>query len=112
MSTQASAQSSITKARWFPAVLGIGSFVGVIALIELLIRVGVINRFIVPMPSEIIWAFPRVILEEDVLVSPGVVMTSHQHWLASAGRLIRGQLVQFDSILVHRGPSLSIWVRQ
>ena len=34
---------------------------------NLLIRVGVINRFIVPMPSDIIAAFPRVIVEEDVL---------------------------------------------
>jgi NitT/TauT family transport system permease protein len=70
MSTAASAQAGaqpITKARWFPAVLGIGSFAGVIALIELFIRLGVINRFIVPMPSEIFWAFPRVILEEHVL---------------------------------------------
>ena len=36
-------------------------------LVELLIRVDVINRFIVPMPSDIIAAFPRVIVEEDVL---------------------------------------------
>ncbi len=62
-----STQRSITRARWFPGVLGIGSFVGAIVLIELFIRVGLINRFIVPMPSEIIWAFPRVIVEEDVL---------------------------------------------
>src|SRR5262249_56190344 len=38
-----------------------------IALVELLIRVGVINRFIVPMPSDVIAAFPRVIVEEHVL---------------------------------------------
>ena len=62
-----SASVPITRARWFPGVLGIGSFVGAIVLIELFIRVGLINRFIVPMPSEIIWAFPRVIVEEDVL---------------------------------------------
>jgi NitT/TauT family transport system permease protein len=78
MSTQA-----ITKARWFPAVLGIGSVVGAVLLVELLIRMcqvdlafGMsenpvrfcpINRFIMPMPSEILLAFPRVILEEDVL---------------------------------------------
>ena len=53
--------------RYFPAALGIGSFVAVIALVELLIRVGMINRFIVPMPSDIIAAFPRVIVEEHVL---------------------------------------------
>jgi NitT/TauT family transport system permease protein len=37
-------------------------------LIEVLIRVGVINRFIVPMPSEIFMAFPRVVAEEHVLL--------------------------------------------
>jgi NitT/TauT family transport system permease protein len=61
-----STQVAIAKSRWFPAVLGLGSFVGAIVLIELLIRAGLINRFIVPMPSEIIWAFPRIIIEEHV----------------------------------------------
>src|SRR5262245_10422991 len=58
---------AITKARWFPGVLGVGSFIGAVLLIELLIRLGLINRFIVPLPSDIIWAFPRVIIEEHVL---------------------------------------------
>src|SRR5262249_49340569 len=53
--------------RYAPAALGILSLVVFIALIELLIRVGVINRFIVPMPSDIIAAFPRIIVEENVL---------------------------------------------
>jgi len=38
-----------------------------IVLVEVLIRVGVINRYIVPMPSQIIGAFERVILEEEIL---------------------------------------------
>jgi len=58
---------AITRARWFPAVLGFGSFAAAILVIELLIRIGLINRFIVPMPSEILRAFPRVIVEEHVL---------------------------------------------
>ena len=58
---------AITRARWFPAVLGFGAFAAAILIIELLIRVGLINRFIVPMPSEIVRAFPRVIAEEHVL---------------------------------------------
>jgi NitT/TauT family transport system permease protein len=53
--------------RYLPAALSVGSFVAFIALVELLIRVGMINRFIVPMPSDIIAAFPRVIVEEHVL---------------------------------------------
>src|ERR1700756_4954101 len=62
-----SAAAALAKNRYVPAALGLGSFVAFIALVELLIRVGVINRFIVPMPSDIIAAFPRVIVEEHVL---------------------------------------------
>ena len=59
--------SSAAKSRWLPAALGIGSIALVIAFIEALIRLGLINRFIVPMPSEIFLAFPRIVVEENVL---------------------------------------------
>ncbi|HXX84646.1 MAG TPA: ABC transporter permease subunit [Casimicrobiaceae bacterium] len=55
--------SSRTAARWF----GIVSVVAAIGLVELLIRAGVINRFIVPLPSQIAAALPRIIAEENVL---------------------------------------------
>src|SRR4051794_22125273 len=61
------ASVAMSKSRWFPLMLGLGSFVGVIVLIEILIRIGLINRFIVPMPSDILMAFPRVVTEENVL---------------------------------------------
>jgi len=51
---------------FLPFALGAGTLVALIAIIEALIRVGVINRFIVPMPSQIAGAFERVILEEDI----------------------------------------------
>ena len=44
------ASASITKMRWFPFVLGLGLFAAVILLVEIFIRLGLINRFIVPMP--------------------------------------------------------------
>jgi len=59
--------ASLAKRRYFPAALGIGSLLVFVALLELLIRVAIINRFIVPMPSDIIAAFPRVVVEEHVL---------------------------------------------
>src|ERR1700732_2857718 len=62
-----SAAAALAKNRYFPTAVGIGSFVAFIALVELLIRIGLINRFIVPMPSDIIAAFPRVVIEEHVL---------------------------------------------
>src|SRR5262249_7970683 len=62
-----SATATLAKHRGFPPPLVLGSFAGVIVLVEVLIRAGLINRFIVPMPSEIIMAFPRIVLEEHVL---------------------------------------------
>ena len=61
------AVAALAKRRYAPAALGLLTFVGVLVVVELLIRINVINRFIVPMPSDIIAAFPRVIFEEDVL---------------------------------------------
>src|SRR2546421_6280691 len=58
---------ALAKTRCAPAALGLFSIIVLIVLVELLIRIGLINRFIVPMPSDIIAAFPRVVLEEHVL---------------------------------------------
>ena len=46
--------------------LGFGTLVACILVIEILIRVGVVNRFIVPMPSQIAGAFERIIVEEEI----------------------------------------------
>jgi NitT/TauT family transport system permease protein len=61
-----SASLALTRSRWFPVALGFGSLAVLILAVEVLIRAGLINRFIVPMPSEIIMAFPRVVVEENV----------------------------------------------
>ncbi|HKE42371.1 MAG TPA: ABC transporter permease subunit [Casimicrobiaceae bacterium] len=50
-------------ARWF----GIATVALAIGIVEWLIRIGLINRFIVPLPSEIAAAIPRIIVEEHVL---------------------------------------------
>jgi NitT/TauT family transport system permease protein len=49
-----------------PMAVGLGSLVGFLLLMELLVQAGAINRFIVPPPSEIIGSFGRVIVEEHV----------------------------------------------
>jgi NitT/TauT family transport system permease protein len=59
--TRATAQRTL-----LPLALGVGTLIACIAAVELLIRIGVVNRFIVPMPSQIAGAFERVILEEDI----------------------------------------------
>jgi NitT/TauT family transport system permease protein len=53
--------------RWLPTAVGVSSIVIILAVIEALIRAGLINRFIVPLPSEVIASFGRVILEENIL---------------------------------------------
>lgn len=49
-----------------PMLTGIASVVGFFLVAELLIQVGVLNRFIIPPPSQIIGSFGRVIAEEHV----------------------------------------------
>jgi NitT/TauT family transport system permease protein len=61
-----SVRSGIVGSRLFPPALGLGTLLGAILAVEVLIRVGLINRFIVPLPSEIVMAFGRVIVEEDI----------------------------------------------
>lgn len=53
--------------RFGPPAVGVASLVLVLALVEGLIAGGVINGFIVPRPSQIIAAIPRIIVEEGVL---------------------------------------------
>jgi NitT/TauT family transport system permease protein len=60
-------KGGFTTRRWAPSLVGFGSLVLILAAVEILIRVGVINRFIVPLPSEVIASFGRVIAEEDIL---------------------------------------------
>jgi len=49
-----------------PVLFGVGCLAALIVLIETLIKVGLINRFIVPLPSEIGASFGRIIVEEHV----------------------------------------------
>ena len=53
-------------ARYLPMATGAATLIAMVAAVELLIRLGAINRFIVPLPSEIIGSFGRIIAEEDV----------------------------------------------
>jgi ABC-type nitrate/sulfonate/bicarbonate transport system permease component len=48
------------------ALLGFGTLAAVLILVEVLTRVGVINRFVVPLPSEVAESIPRLIVEEHV----------------------------------------------
>src|SRR5687767_11601801 len=51
---------------YLPAATGLGSIVAALAAIEALIRIDVINRFVVPPPLDIVMSFGRVITEEGI----------------------------------------------
>ena len=55
------------RSRMAAHAAGAGTVLAGVVLVEALIRAGVINGFVVPLPSAILAAFPRVIVEENVL---------------------------------------------
>jgi ABC-type nitrate/sulfonate/bicarbonate transport system permease component len=59
--------AATVRDRVVPLGLGLGALVLAIVATEGLIRAGVINRFIVPLPSEVAASFGRVIAEEDIV---------------------------------------------
>jgi NitT/TauT family transport system permease protein len=59
--------TATTKHPALPTIIGLGTLVIFIVAVELLIRAGAINRYIVPLPSQVLLSFGRVITEEDIL---------------------------------------------
>jgi ABC-type nitrate/sulfonate/bicarbonate transport system permease component len=86
-----------------PPALGFGVLVGILAVVEILIRVGVINRYIIPLPTQIAAAFERVILEEDIPA---------RFWLTFKEALAAGLMITVVGItigvLLHR---FDLWRR-
>ena len=58
--------SNRRRIAWGAPTLGLGSIIGIVALIEILLQTGYINRFVVPPPSTVLGSFWRVITEEDI----------------------------------------------
>ena len=67
MSMAAAPARRASPGDYLPPVVGIGSLVVFLLILELLIQLNVVNRFIVPPPSEVLGSFGRVIVEEDIL---------------------------------------------
>jgi NitT/TauT family transport system permease protein len=64
-----------------PAALGLGALACALVVQETVIRLGMLNRFTVPLPSEIAPAFVRIIVEENVL---GRLLTTAGEALAAS----------------------------
>jgi hypothetical protein len=59
---------AVTSGRDYAAPLvGFGTFVAFLLVIEAVIRIGWLNRFIVPPPSEIIASFGNLFTEEHIV---------------------------------------------
>src|SRR5437868_10136118 len=71
-------------ARMAPATLGLGTLVVVGAALEALIRGGAINRYVMPLPSQVLLAFERIVVEENVV---------HRFLLTTAETLVAGALI-------------------
>jgi ABC-type nitrate/sulfonate/bicarbonate transport system permease component len=85
------------SARWGPPALGLGTLVIVGAVLEALIRAGAINRYIMPLPSQVLFAFERIVVEENVV---------RRFLLTTAETLVAGALVTLVGVsvgaLLHR----------
>jgi NitT/TauT family transport system permease protein len=80
-----------------PFVFGVACLLACVVLIEVLIRVGTINPFIVPKPSDILWSFERIILEEHVV--PRFLLTCGEALAASLMLSVAGISL---GVLLHR----------
>ena len=55
-----------TPSRFAAPALGLATFVAVFAAVEGLLRAGAVNRFIIPLPSQVLVAIPRIVMEEGI----------------------------------------------
>jgi NitT/TauT family transport system permease protein len=78
-------------------MVGASSLISLLAVAEGLIRAGVINRHVVPLPSEVLLAFLRIIAEEDIL--DRFLMTAGE--AAAAGLLLVAVAIP-TGVLLHR----------
>ena len=83
------------------AALGVGALIALAVMAEALIRTGIISRYVVPPPSEIAFAFGRIVAHEGVLTR--FLITSGE--AAAAGLLLT--LVGLPlGVILHRMPLL------
>ena len=57
----------MTRSRWAPVLFSTGVLIALLALAEAAIRGGLLNRYVVPLPTQVLGAFERVVMEEEIL---------------------------------------------
>ena len=61
------AVDKLAQNRTFAITLGAATIVGVFVLLEILLRVGIVNKYIVPLPSQVLFSLERIVMEEKIL---------------------------------------------
>ncbi|HEV8465914.1 MAG TPA: ABC transporter permease subunit [Pseudolabrys sp.] len=79
----------LSRRDYAASCLGLGSFIAFLLMVEALIRLGLLNRFIIPPPSEIIASFGRLFLEENIV---------HRFFFTAGECLIAGVMVTICGI--------------
>ena len=59
--------TTFSRRSYAAPLVGLGSFILFLLVVEALIRVGYLNRYIIPAPSEIVASFWRLFLEENII---------------------------------------------
>ena len=83
--------------RAVPVAFGAACLIAVIGVVELLVRTGRLNPFIVPLPSEVIMSFERIVVGEDIL--PRFLLTCGEALAASLMLSVVGIAI---GVLLHR----------
>ena len=75
-----SGASAIARSPALPFVLGIGTLVVFLIVVQLVVSLGLINPFVVPKPTEVFAALPRLVVEEHAfrrfLLTAGEAVTA------------------------------------
>ena len=61
------ASFSIGQNRALPILLGASTLIGAFVALELLLRYGVVNKYVVPLPSQVLMSLERIVVEENIL---------------------------------------------
>jgi NitT/TauT family transport system permease protein len=80
-----------------PVAFGIVCLLALVAAVEALVRIGAINPFIVPKPTEVVMSFERIVIEENIL--PRFFLTCTEALTASLMLSVVGIAL---GVLLHR----------
>lgn len=97
------ASRDLSRTVYVPFLLGLGAMIAGIAAVEALVRIGLINPYVVPLPSEIIGSFPRLFEEEGIITR--FWLTTREAFWATALLAVFGIAI---GALLHRVPLLRL----